>query len=110
VSEQSYLVVEVSGALTVDQHRALVAVSDPKLVEIGLGTGFGAERVLKFFASVSKPALAQLKALAQRLTDAHRVTGVKISRDGVEIGSMHADDVQKIEQFIIRTLDRLDAD
>ncbi|KCZ53201.1 hypothetical protein HY29_17455 [Hyphomonas beringensis] len=103
--EHETLVIELSGDFDVEN---LAASLEDELVDVGSGAGLGAERVLQLIAENSKPAIAALRQLLARIFQASRVTGVKITRDTVQIGSMRAEDAAAVQKLIEDILDRLD--
>jgi hypothetical protein len=106
--DDGILTIEFTGEFADDRVEQLETAATDDLVEVALGSGFGAERVLKFVSGLSKPALDLLKKLTSNALQADRVTDVVIKKDGVTIGSMRASDGEKVYAFITDVLSKLD--
>lgn len=76
-------------------------------VDVGLASGFGGERILKFVLKAGPAAVAALKRLLDAALGVDRITNVKITRNGVEIGSLRAADAAAAKELILDVLDRL---
>lgn len=83
-------------------------MSEELEIAIAFANGFGGERVLKLFVKFAPKALALLKKVIIRFSEADRVENIKITRDGVEIGRMRSGDIPAVKEFVCHTLDQLE--
>lgn len=104
---EDVIVVELTGDFPLDADETLAAADPDQLVDVALGTGFGAERVLTFLAGLSKPAVEAVKKLVLQAVGANRVTGFKVTKDGVEVASFPVEGTEQVEVLISTTLDKL---
>lgn len=103
------LIIELSGDFpsnTVDEVEASIDLGED--FEIALGKGMNAERSLKLVADTSAKALEIAKRVLALVYQADRVTGVKITKNSVEIGSMRAQDTTKVKKLIDEVLEKID--
>lgn len=103
------LIIEISGdfpADFADQIEANIALDDD--FELALGKGMNAERTLKLVADTGSKAIETAKKILAQVYQADRVTGVKITRNSVEIGSMRAQDATKVKKLVDEVLDKID--
>jgi hypothetical protein len=91
--------IEISGNFLLDD------VPDYKKpgVAISLASGFGGERLIRILVG-AKDFFKKAKEVALQMLNYKRITGVKIKKDGIEIGSMRSDDVEELQKFIINVL------
>lgn len=103
------LIIELSGDFPtnfVQEVEASVDLGDD--FEIALGKGMNAERSLKIIADTGSKALDIVKKVLALVYQADRVTGVKITKNSVEIGSMRAQDTTKVKKLIGEVLEKID--
>lgn len=103
------ITIELSGAFATDLADKIEREIDlPDDFELAIGRGLNAERTLKIVADTSEQAVALVKKILGYVYQADRVTGVKITRNSVEIGSMRAKDTTKVRKLIDDVLDKID--
>ena len=57
-------------------------------VQVALSSGFSGERILKIVGELTKAQLAMLREFLLRLLGDDRISGIKITRDAIEIGNV----------------------
>lgn len=103
------LTIDLTGEFTADIADLIERNIDlPGELELALGRGLNAERTLKIVADTSDKAISLVKKILDYVYQADRVTGVKITRNSVEIGSMRAQDGTKVRKFIDDVLNKID--
>jgi limonene-1,2-epoxide hydrolase len=101
------IIIELTGNFALDAADKIQALDDSDLVEVAIGTGLGAERVVKFIATLSKPAIEALKKLVRAATKGNRVIDFKVTRSGVEIGSFPVDSKDDVQALVEAVLDKI---
>lgn len=76
-------------------------------IDFGVSSGFNADRILKMITDLKVETLEALRSLAMRILGIGEVKGLKISLDGVEIGSTRTSDLDELRTTITETLDAL---
>lgn len=76
-------------------------------IDLGIGSGLNAERILKFITDLNAGTLEAIRSLVLRAIGVGEVKGVKISLDGVEIGSVQSADLPELRSTITQTLDEI---
>lgn len=76
---------------------------DERGIEVSLATGFGGEHFIRIVIG-AKDFFKKAKTVALKMLNYERVTGVKITKDKIEIGSMNSSDTEKIKQFVVDVL------
>jgi hypothetical protein len=94
--------IEISGKFILDD---VPEHSEPG-VEISLASGFGGERLIRILVG-AKDFFKKAKTVALKMLNYERITGVQIKKDGVVIGSMNSSDTEKIKQFIVDVLTKV---
>lgn len=97
--------IELSGEISAE---TLEEISGEPNVAIAFSNGFGGERVLKLFVGLAPKALALLKSVIIKFSEADRIENIKITRDGVEIGRVRPADIAAVKEFVCNTLDQLE--
>src|SRR5215468_4887311 len=94
--------VEIYGRFLFDD----VPEYDGPEIDVALASGFGGERLIRI-AVTAKKLIVQAKRVALQMLNYDRITGVKITRDGIEIGSMRSQDTEQLKQLVADVLDKL---
>jgi hypothetical protein len=94
--------IEIAGRFLFDD----VPDYDAPKVDVGLASGFGGERLIRIAIGATK-FIGEAKRVALQMLNYDRITGVKITRDGVEIGSMRSQDAEQLKQLVADVLDQL---
>jgi hypothetical protein len=94
--------IEISGRFLLDD----VPEYDAPQVDVALASGLGGERLIRIAIGATK-FVVQAKRVALQMLNYDRITGVKITRDGVEIGSMRSQDGEQLKQLVADVLDHL---
>lgn len=76
-------------------------------IDLGVGSGLNADRILKFVTDLKAETLASIRSLVLRIVGVGEVKGLKITLDGVEIGSAQTADLAVLRSTIADTLDDL---
>lgn len=76
-------------------------------IDVGVGSGLNADRVIKLITDLKAETIASLRSLVLRVVGVGEVKGVKISLDAVEIGSVQTADLDRLRTTINETLDEL---
>jgi len=76
-------------------------------IDLGISSGLNADRILKFITDLKADTLEAIRALVLRIVGVGEVKGLKISLDGVEIGSAQTADLEALRATITQTLDDL---
>lgn len=94
--------IEISGKFLLDD----VPEYDEPGVEVALAAGFGGERLIRILIG-AKDFFKKAKTVALQMLNYERITGVQIKKDGVVIGSMRSQDMEKLQQFIVDVLTKV---
>lgn len=76
-------------------------------IDFGVSNGLNADRILKFITDLKADTLASLRSLLLRLLGTGEIKGLKITLNGVEVGSAQSTDLAALRQTITETLDEL---
>jgi hypothetical protein len=95
---------EVGTTFKPDDLREEASRSD---IDFGVSSGLNADRILKFITDLNASTLEAIRSLVLRAIGVGEVKGVKISLDGVEIGSVQSADLTELRSTITQTLDEL---
>ena len=101
------VVIELRGDFDLDVDAIASEIDPDQLVDVVVGTGFGAERVLKFISELSQPSRDALRRLMDKIARPNHISNLKITKDGVEIGSFPVESTDQVLELIDATLDKL---
>ncbi|MEE4211469.1 MAG: hypothetical protein V2I43_19660 [Parvularcula sp.] len=104
--EPALLVIDIDllNGIDVGAYRQEAAATD---IDMGVGSGLNADRVLQLITDLKTETLASIRALVLRIVGAEEVRGVKITLDSVEIGAVQTKDLVRLQSVITETLDEL---
>jgi hypothetical protein len=104
---EDIIVVEITGSFPANVAEGLAVLDKDGLVDVAVGSGFGAERVVKFITSMSQASVDAMKGLVTNVTQPNRVTGLKITKNNVEVGSFPIERGDEVMAIIEKTMDKL---
>ncbi len=96
--------VAVAAGFDVSGLSAEAAQSD---IDFGVSSGLNADRILKFITDLRAGTIASLRSLLLRVLGAGEIRGLKITLNGVEVGSAQSADLEVLRVTITETLDEL---